>query len=233
MRLRTGTSGWSYPEWKGHFYPEKLATKDMLAFYGTHFSTVEVNNTFHRMPRPNVLEGWASVVPDDFSFVLKVSQSITHFKRLKNAGDSVDYLVKNSAGLGAKLGPYLVQLPPNLRKDAALLRDFLPLFPPPTRCAVEFRHTSWYDDETYAILRERNASLCIADTGEEGDAPLVATADWGYLRLRKEGYDEAEMRGWRERVQAQPWKEAFVFFKHEFEGAAAKMAERFSSSSAP
>jgi uncharacterized protein YecE (DUF72 family) len=227
MRLRAGTSGWSYPEWKGHFYPEKLPTKDLLHFYGEHFSTVEVNNTFHRMPRLNVLEGWAAAVPEDFVFVLKASQRISHFKRLKNAADSVAYLVSNSAGLGAKLGPYLVQLPPNLRKDAALLRDFLPLFPVGLRCAVEFRHVSWFDDETFGILRERNASLCVADTGEESDAPFVATADWGYLRLRREAYDDDAMASWREKVRAQSWNEAFVFFKHEEAGAAAKMATRF------
>jgi uncharacterized protein YecE (DUF72 family) len=230
MRLRAGTSGWSYPEWKGHFYPEKVATKDMLHYYGEHFSTVEVNNTFHRMPRATVLEGWAAAVPDDFAFVLKVSQSITHFRRLKNAGDSVQYLVSNSAGLGAKLGPYLVQLPPHLRKDAALLRDFLPLFPAGTRCALEFRHVSWFDDETYGILRERNAALCIADTGEDTDAPFVSTADWGYLRLRQESYDDTAMASWRDRVRAQAWGEAFVFFKHEEAGAAAKMAARFMES---
>jgi len=227
MRVRAGTSGWSYPEWKGHFYPEKLASKEFLAFYGTQFSTVEVNNTFHRMPRPNVLESWAAAVPDDFSFVLKVSQSITHFKRLKNCAESVQYLVKNSAGLGPRLGPYLVQLPPNLRKDAGLLRDFLPLFPAGTRCALEFRHTSWFDDETFGILREHDAALCIADTGEESDAPFTATTGWGYLRLRQEAYDEAAMASWQERVRAQSWSEAFVFFKHEEAGAAAKMAARF------
>ena len=227
MRLRAGTSGWSYPEWKGHFYPEKLATKDMLRFYGEHFSTVEVNNTFHRMPRPDVLEGWSAAVPDDFVFVLKASQSITHFRRLKNAGDSVEYLLSHSEVLGPKLGPYLVQLPPHLRKDAGLLRDFLALFPAGKRCAVEFRHVSWFDDETFGILREKNAALCVADTGEDTDAPLAATADWGYLRLRREHYDDAAMASWREKVGTQSWNEAFVFFKHEEAGAAAQMAARF------
>jgi uncharacterized protein YecE (DUF72 family) len=136
-------------------------------------------------------------------------------------------LVKNSAGLGPKLGPYLVQLPPNLRKDAGLLRDFLPLFPTGTRCALEFRHTSWFDDETFAILREHDAALCIAATGEDTDATFTATTGWGYLRLRQESYDEAAMASWQERVRAQSWSEAFVFFKHEEAGAAAKMAARF------
>jgi uncharacterized protein YecE (DUF72 family) len=227
MRVRAGTSGWSYPEWKGHFYPEKVATKDMLRFYGEHFSTVEVNNTFHRMPRPDVLEGWAAAVPEDFVFVLKASQSITHFRRLKNAGDSVAYLLSHSDVLGPKLGPYLVQLPPHLRKDAALLKDFLALFPPGKRCAVEFRHRSWFDDETFAILREKNMALCVADTGEETDAPFTATADWGYLRLRRVEYDDDATASWKEKVSGQNWNEAFVFFKHEEAGAAAKMAARF------
>jgi uncharacterized protein YecE (DUF72 family) len=159
--------------------------------------------------------------------VLKASQSISHFRRLKNVGDSMEYLLSHSAGLGPKLGPYLVQLPPHLRKDAALLKDFLALFPAGKRCAMEFRHASWFDDETFGILREKNAALCVADTGEDTDAPFTATADWGYLRLRREQYDDAAMASWREKVGAQRWDEAFVFFKHEAAGAAAEMAARF------
>ena len=227
MRLRAGTSGWSYKEWKGHFYPEKMAAKDMLRFYGTRFSTVEVNNSFYRMPTPSTLASWAAEVPEDFSFVLKASQRITHIKRLKEVGESIEYLVKNSAGLGAKLGPYLFQLPPNFRKDLPRLQEFLSLLPAGVRAAVEFRHTSWFEDDVFATLAARNAPLCIADTGEEGDPPFVATADWGYLRLRGVEYAEDALRSWKERVTAQTWGEAFVFFKHEEAGTGPKLAARF------
>lgn len=227
MRIRAGTSGWSYKEWKGHFYPEKLAAKDMLHYYATHFPTVEVNNTFYRMPKPAMLEAWAAEVPDDFAFVLKASKRITHDRRLQDVGDSVDLLLKNAAVLGPKLGPFLVQLPPYVRKDVARLREFLGLLPPGTRAAVEFRHTTWLDEEVYDALRERGAALCVADTGEEGDAPLVATADWGYLRLRRVEYGEDDLRSWAERIRGQAWSEAFAFFKHEDEASGPKLAARF------
>src|SRR5262245_31554754 len=165
MRIRAGTSGWSYKEWKGHFYPEKIAAKDMLRFYATRFPTVEVNNTFYRMPNPATLEGWAGDVPDDFAFVLKASKRITHDRRLLEVGDSVEYLLRNSASLGPKLGPFLVQLPPRFKKDVGRLRAFLELLPARTRAAVEFRDVSWFDDEVFDALRERQAALCIADTG--------------------------------------------------------------------
>ncbi len=227
MRIRAGTSGWSYKEWKGHFYPEKLAAKDMLKFYGQHFGTVEVNNTFYRMPKPETMEAWAAEVPDDFSFVIKASKRITHDKRLKDVADSVEYLLKTVSVLGPKLGPFLVQLPPNMKKDAARLRDFLALLPQGTRAAFEFRNASWFDEEVYDALRERNAAWCVADTGEEGDPPFVATAVWGYLRLRRVQYEENDVATWAERVQAQTWGEAFVFFKHEDEGTGPKLAAKF------
>jgi uncharacterized protein YecE (DUF72 family) len=227
MRIRAGTSGWSYKEWKGFFYPEKLAAKDMLRFYGTRFSTVEVNNSFYRMPSRSTLEGWAADVPQDFAFVLKASQRITHIKRLKEVGESVDYLVSNTAVLGAKLGPYLFQLPPNLKKDLPRLQEFLACLPAGVRAAVEFRNVGWFDDEVYAALASRNVALCIAEAGEEGDTPLVATADWGYLRLRKVEYLEGDLVAWKERVSAQSWNEAFVFFKHEDAGTGPKLAARF------
>jgi len=227
MRIRTGTSGWSYKEWKGHLYPEKLPAKDMLRFYAARFSTVEVNNSFYRMPTRTTLESWSADVPEDFSFVLKASQRITHIKRLKDVGESVQYLIENSAALGAKLGPYLFQLPPNLRKDLPRLEEFLAQLHAGVRAAVEFRHASWFEDDVYAALASRNAALCLAEAGEEGDAPFVATADWGYLRLRKVEYAEGDLVTWKERVQAQSWNEAFVFFKHEDAGTGPKLAARF------
>lgn len=227
MRIRVGTSGWSYKEWKGHFYPEKLAAKDMLKFYGQQFDTVEVNNTFYRMPKAETIQAWSADVPDGFAFVIKASKRITHDKRLNDVADSVDYLLKNASVLGPKLGPFLVQLPPNMKKDVARLRDFLALLPAGTRAALEFRHVSWFDDEVYAALRERGAAWCVADTGEEGDPPFVATADWGYLRLRRVQYEESDLASWADRVRAQSWGEAFVFFKHEDEATGPKLARRF------
>lgn len=225
MRIRAGTSGWSYKEWKGYFYPEKLAAKDMLRYYSERFSSVEVNNTFYRMPNEATLAGWASQTPEDFTFVLKASKRITHDKRLKEVEDSVRYLLPTAAALGTKLGPFLVQLPPNMKKDVPRLRDFLAIFP--ARAAFEFRHTSWFDDEVYAALREKNAAWCIADTGEEGDPPFVSTADWGYLRLRRVVYEEADLRDWAERIRGQSWGEVFAFFKHEDAGTGPRLAARF------
>lgn len=228
MRIRAGTSGWSYKEWKGTFYPEKLAAKEMLRYYAGQFPTVEVNNTFYRMPNLATLEGWAAEVPDDFSFVLKASKRITHDKRLNDVGDSVEYLLRTAATLGAKLGPFLVQLPPNMKKDVARLRDFLPLLGR-ARAAFEFRHPSWFDDEVYAALRECNAAWCVADTGEEGDPPFVSTADWGYLRLRRVEYGDDDVRAWADRVRGQSWGEAYVFFKHEDAGTGPRLASQFLS----
>ena len=225
MRIRTGTSGWSYKEWKGYFYPEKLAAKDMLHYYSERFATVEVNNTFYRMPNAGTLEGWASQVPEDFTFVLKASKRITHDKRLKEVSDSVEYLLRTSAALASRLGPFLVQLPPNMKKDVPRLRDFLAIFP--ARAAFEFRHTSWFDDEVYAALRERNAAWCVADTGEADDPPFEATADWGYLRLRRVAYEEGDLKTWADRIRGQSWSEAYVFFKHEEAGTGPKLAARF------
>jgi uncharacterized protein YecE (DUF72 family) len=225
MKIRAGTSGWSYKEWKGFFYPEKLPAKDMLRYYSERFPTVEVNNTFYRLPNLTTLEGWLAQVPEDFSFVLKASKRITHDKRLKDVGDSVEYLLRTSGTLGARLGPFLIQLPPNMKKDVPRLRDFLAIFP--ARAAFEFRHTSWYDDEVYQALRERNAAWCIADTGEAGDPPFESTADWGYLRLRRVAYEEADLRSYADRIREQSWGEAYVFFKHEDAGTGPKLAARF------
>ena len=225
MKIRAGTSGWSYKEWKGFFYPEKLPAKDMLRYYSERFPTVEVNNTFYRLPNLTTLEGWLAQVPEDFSFVLKASKRITHDKRLKDVGDSVEYLLRTSGTLGSRLGPFLIQLPPNMKKDVPRLRDFLAIFP--ARAAFEFRHTSWYDDEVYQALRERNAAWCIADTGEAGDPPFESTADWGYLRLRRVAYEEADLRSYADRIREQSWGEAYVFFKHEDAGTGPKLAARF------
>src|SRR5689334_10663145 len=175
MRIRAGTSGWSYKEWKGYFYPKKLAAKDMLRYYAERFPSVEVNNTFYRMPNPESLQAWTAEVPDGFRFVLKAPHRITHIGRLKGVEDAVKFLLRTASAMGEKLGPFLVQLPPNFRKDVPRLRDFLALLESPARAAFEFRHSSWHDDEVYAALRERGAAWCVADTGEPDDPPFLAT----------------------------------------------------------
>ena len=226
VRIHAGTSGYSYPEWKGTFYPEKFAAKDMLRYYAERFETVEINNTFYRMPTEALLRGWAEQVPAAFTFVLKAPKRITHDRRLKDVGELVAFFTQTAATLGARLGPLLFQLPPNFKKDVPLLRDFLAQVPPGPGVAVEFRNATWFDDETWAALRARGAALCVADTGEEPVVPLVATADWGYLRLRRENFSDDELRAWAERIEAQPWGEAYVFLKHEEEGKGPKLAAR-------
>jgi len=227
MNLYAGTSGYSYKEWKGSFYPEDLSEKQMLRYYGGHYKTVEINNTFHRMPKVSLLEGWAGEVPNDFRFVLKAPQQITHFQRLKDADESMSYLFDVAGALKERLGALLFQLPPNLKKDLPLLRDFLALVPPRRRVALEFRHQSWFDAEVFALLRQNNAALCIADAENDLQVPFVSTADWGYLRLRRPDYDLKELKRWTKLVQKQDWQDAFVFFKHEEVGKEPLMAKRF------
>ena len=219
VRVLIGTSGYSYAEWKGNFYPEKMAAKDMLRFYAERFPTVEINNTFYRMPKEELLQGWADQVPESFTFVIKASQRITHIKRLKDCGELLAYLFGVTSTLGARLGPLLFQLPPNFRKDVPRLKSFFDAMPERRRVAVEFRHASWFDDEVYEALRGHDMALVGVDEDEE-TTPLVPTASWGYLRLRKTEYGEDELRAWTERVRAQPWQEAYLFLKHDEESAA-------------
>jgi len=226
MSLYVGTSGYSYKEWKGTFYPKDLPAKGMLHYYGERFRTVEINNTFYRMPKTSVLESWAAEVPADFKFVLKASQRITHMQRLKDAADSVSYLLETAGTLQERLGPLLFQLPPNMKKDAPRLRDFLALLPR-GRAAFEFRHVSWFDDEVFGLLRDQRAALCIAEAEAGVEVPFVSTADFGYLRLRMPDYGDAELLTWMNRVRQQEWGDAFVFFKHEDEGKGPQMAGRF------
>ena len=185
MRIRVGTSGFAYKEWKGTFYPEKFKDEGMLAYYAERFETVEINNTFYRMPKPELLEKWVSETPADFKFVLKAPQRLTHIKKLEN---------------------------------------FLALLPEGTRPAFEFRHVSWFDEETYALLKQRHATLAASETDEktgELGPPVLPTTDWGYFRLRRTDYTEADLTAWIARIHDQPWSEAWIFFKHEDEGNAA------------
>jgi uncharacterized protein YecE (DUF72 family) len=226
MQLLTGTSGYSYKGWKGVFYPEDLPDRKMLEFYAQRFPTVEINNTFYRLPSEKLLRGWIEQVPESFCFVLKASRRITHFGRLKNIEEPLGYLLQNVAVLGERLGPLFFQLPPTMKKNVERLRDLLALVPGELQVAVEFRSDTWYDDEVYDTLRASNAALCIADTDEDS-CPRVATADWGYLRLRRASYEEGQLEEWARFVQAQAWARAFTFFKHEDRGGATVLARKF------
>jgi uncharacterized protein YecE (DUF72 family) len=227
MRFFVGTSGYSYKEWKGSFYPEKLPAKEMLTYYAKAFSTVEINNTFYRMPAPSVLESWSAQVPENFRFVLKAPQAITHFKRLKDAEDSTERFVQVASVLKGRQGPLLFQLPPNFKKDLPRLGAFLDLIPAGTAVAFEFRHESWFGDDVYARLRAKSCALCVADSEDLPAPDLVNTAHWGMLRLRREEYSKQRLVEWVEKAKSQNWDEAYVFFKHEDSGTAPKFANRF------
>jgi uncharacterized protein YecE (DUF72 family) len=214
MRILAGTSGWSYPAWRGRFYPARLPSSRLLAAYAARLPAVEVNATFYRMPRGETLAGWGATVPPGFVFALKAPRRITHARRLAGAEDDVRRFLTAAAELGSALGPVLWQLPPSTRKDLPRLRAFLALLPRGGRFAFEFRHASWYDDHVLGALAAAGAALCVSDE-DDREGPLIATAPFGYLRLRRTDYDDLALARWRDRVHAQPWSEAFVFFKHE------------------
>jgi len=227
MRVLVGTSGYSYKEWKGPFYPADLPATKFLRFYAEHFPTVEINNTFYRMPTAKLLEGWASEVPEGFSFAIKAPQRITHMAKLQSATEMVNALVTTTNGLGPRLGPLLFQLPPFLKKDVPRLAAFLREVPKGPRVAFEFRHASWFDDEVWATLRAHRAALCVAE-GETLESPLVATAEWGYVRLRRDVYPDDVIASWASRIKSQPWSEAYVYIKHD-EGDAPSVARRLTA----
>lgn len=215
MNLRAGTSGFAFKEWKGSFYPKGLKDDGMLGFYAGKFPTVEINNTFYRLPKQDVLENWAAQVEAPFTFAIKASQRITHFARLKpEAAGAVEFLLKNTAALGDRLGPILFQLPPNLQKDVPRLQAFLELLPPDRRYTIEFRHESWFSDDTYEVLRSRDIPLCVIEQPDFA-SPVVATASWGYLRLHRFDYDAALHDSWAKTIADQSWTDAYVFFKHD------------------
>ncbi len=226
MRVWAGTSGFSYKEWKGSFYPEKIKNTDMLEYYGSRLPAVEINNTFYRMPKPSVLEGWQEKVPQDFRFILKASRRITHFKRLKNTDEETTYFVDTASALGERLGALLFQLPPNFKRDLERLEEFLKILPSEVRAAFEFRHESWFDEEVFDLLRSHNRALCWAET-EDVRPESIATADWGYLRLRRPDYGKKALEHWWNAIAQQDWTECFVFFKHEDEASGPRLAEEF------
>jgi uncharacterized protein YecE (DUF72 family) len=227
MTLYVGTSGYSYKEWKGSFYPEKLPAREMLAYYATRLPAVEINNTFYRLPQKSMLENWREQVPTGFKFSVKASQKITHFKRLKESEEETKYLLDTTATLQNRLGPVLFQLPPNMKKDLSRLESFLASLPNETKATFEFRHQTWFDDDVLELLSRQNHALCISDTDDLPVSHIDRTADWGYLRLRRVNYSEQNLAEWFKRVGDQNWNDVFVFFKHEDEGTGPRLAGQF------
>ena len=215
--LWAGASGYAFKAWEGSFYPEKIAADAMLAWYAERLPSVEINNSFYRMPKVEVLERWAQATPEAFRFAIKASKRITHDARLAAdaAAQPLAYLYGNLGALGAKRGPVLFQLPPFLKKDTARLQEFLALLPADHRAAFEFRHDSWFDDDVYALLRSAGAALCLSEREDALPPPLVETAPWGYLRLRLETYSDADLDGWAERLTATHWQQVHAYFMHE------------------
>src|SRR6476659_5490429 len=217
MRIRAGASGYAFKEWRGTFYPEKMKPEEMLPFYSTRLPTVEINNTFYRFPRPNVLEEWMRITPAAFKFAIKAPRRITHIGRLKpeSVTEAIGWLYDNMGPLGDKRGPVLFQCPPTMKKDVERLEGFLALLPPGHRAAFEFRNDSWFADDVYAALKSVGASLCFSEREDNAPPPLVETAPWGYVRLRLEQYSEAEREQWAMRLADTRWGETFVYFMHE------------------
>ena len=226
MQCYVGTSGYSYKEWLGRFYPPKHPANAMLRYYAQHFNTVEINNTFYRMPGEGMLARWREEVPVAFSFTLKAPRRITHDKRLRDAGVEVAEFLRRASALGDKFGAAFFQLPPSMRKDVALLADFLGILPSDTRAAFEFRHRSWHDDDVYETLRARGAALCISDT-DEGETPFAVTSPFGYFRLRRTEYEDSALESWITRIAKAGYHTAYVYFKHEDEARGPDFARRF------
>jgi uncharacterized protein YecE (DUF72 family) len=227
MKILAGTSGFSYKEWVGAFYPEKQPAKGMLAYYATRLPTVEINNTFYRMPNAAALEGWRSQVPDTFRFAVKASRRISHIKRLKDCGDDVRYLLDALRAMEPCVGSILFQLPPFAKRDTEVLKAFVAELPEGCRAAFEFRNPSWFAQDVYDVLASRNLALVQSEEGEPLEEPIVWTADWAYLRLRRVDYTQKDLKTWLARIRAAKLTEAQVFFKHEDEATGPKLAEQF------
>jgi uncharacterized protein YecE (DUF72 family) len=226
MNLWIGTSGFQYPEWKGTFYPDDLPVAKMLSYYSERFAATEINYSFRRIPSPGTIAKWSSLTPERFRFSLKAPQKVTHFAKLRDCGDTMAYFHSVVTGLGAKLGPVLVQLPPGLKKDTSLLQSFLQALPKTMRVAVEFRHLSWFEEDVFDVLRAGNAALCFAESADL-KTPRVVTANFGYLRLRRADYTEADIAEWADylRNKNSEWSDAFVYFKHEEAGTGPRFAK--------
>ena len=215
MRLLAGTSGYAFKEWKGTFYPPEVSSDAWLGYYAGQFPTVEINNSFYRLPKQPVLQEWAAQVPEQFTFSIKASMRITHHARLKpECASALDFLLQNTAVLGDRLGPILFQLPPKMEKDVQRLRGFLGLLPPNRRFTIEFRHESWFDEAVFDALREHDVAMCVGEQ-EDFACPVESTASWGYLRLHRLDYDGESLGKWASGVAAQGWSDAYVYFKHD------------------
>lgn len=227
MNTWIGTSGFQYTEWKGNFYPEDLPAAKMLPFYAERLNTTEINYTFHRIPSPKTIDNWNKLTPVQFRFALKAPQKITHWLKLRECADTLRYFCDTVSALGEKLGPVLFQLPPNFKKDTFVLADFVNCFPSGLRAAFEFRHDSWFSDDVWEILKTQNVALCLNETADFA-APKISTADYGYLRLRREDYVASDVQRWTEFVldQKSNWRDVFVYFKHEEAGIGPKLASQ-------
>jgi uncharacterized protein YecE (DUF72 family) len=225
MNIWVGTSGYNYPEWKGSFYPEKFSSDKMLPYYAERFKTVEINNTFYRMPNEKAVEGWAQATPERFKLTLKAPKRITHDARLKDCADSTQRFLQVAETLGPKLGALLFQLPPFFKKDVAVLDAFLETLPKDVCATFEFRHSSWLDEEVYERLKARNIALCIADS-ENSHTPVVMTASYAYFRLRDEGYTGDDLKRWAQTIREKTagCSDVYVYFKHEEEGTGPQFA---------
>jgi uncharacterized protein YecE (DUF72 family) len=228
MAIWVGTSGYNYPEWKGSFYPEKLPAARMLPYYAERLATVEINYTFYRTPNKEILQGWDHATPERFRLTLKAPQRITHIARLRDCAERLHFFLDTAATLGPKLGALLFQLPPNFKIDLAVFDAFLEAFPPGVVAAFEFRNRSWLDEEVYARLEARNLALCVADS-EKLTTPVRITADYGYFRLRDEGYQPDDLKRWAHTVRDQTagCKDVYVYFKHEESGKGPEFARAF------
>lgn len=224
MDLYCGTSGFSFKEWKGPFYPEKLPNSQMLEYYAARLPTVEINNTFYRMPKTSVLEGWAAKVPETFRFAVKAPRRISHSRQLKDCDEEADYFFKALDTLGDRLGAVLVQLPPHARVNTGNLEAFLKLVPEHTPVAFEFRHASWDTEPVHDLLTSYEAAWVTADNDGREPPELRVTADWTYLRLRAPNYTADALRAWRDRCEK--LERAFVYFKHEDEGMGPSLARK-------
>jgi uncharacterized protein YecE (DUF72 family) len=227
MALYVGTSGFSYKEWKGSFYPEAIAATDMLRYYASRLHAVELNNTFYRMPQPSMIESWKAQVPENFRFSVKAPQSITHFRRLNNASQQTQLMLKTVAALENRLAAVIFRLPENMKKDLSRLEVFLRELPADVPAVFDFRHPTWFDDEVVELLRTQKRVFCMSDIEDLPESYTYRTADWGYVRLRRERYTKAELVKWVKRIEEQKWKETYIFFKHEDEGTGPKLAARF------
>jgi len=226
MKWHIGTSGYSYPAWKGSFYPDKLPAKQFLSHYASQFNSVEYNGSFRAMPGEKTIEGWATQTPETFRFVLKAPQKITHIRRLKEVDEDLQSLAACVTTLDQRAAPVLFQLPPNFKQDLERLEAFLKQIRKPVQAAMEFRHESWLNDETYKLLKKYRAALVVADAEDLPEAPLVLTTNWGYLRLRRDEYTGAALKKWVARIKEMKWKDVFLFFKHEETGTGPKLARQ-------